>query len=89
MESLEEAPRETQVATKSFVSTNAFLFVERLLDQQLSVSQVPGNINGQDRGSEGFDSQCVKPSHRIGPAGDCVLKIVPQISCSARYRVRP
>ena len=33
--SLEEAPRETQVAAKSFVPTNAFLFVERLLDQQL------------------------------------------------------
>jgi hypothetical protein len=45
--SLEEAPRETQVAAKSFVPTNAFLFVERLLDQQLSASQVPEDINGQ------------------------------------------
>ena len=27
--SLEEAPHETQVAAKSFVPTNAFLFVER------------------------------------------------------------
>jgi hypothetical protein len=33
--SLEETPRETQVAAKSFVPANAFLFVERLLDQQL------------------------------------------------------
>ena len=54
MGSLEEDPRETQVAAKSFVPTNAFLFVERLLDQQLSASRVPGGINGQ--GSEGLDS---------------------------------
>jgi hypothetical protein len=47
--SLEEAPRETQVAAQSFVRTNAFLFVERLLDQQLSASRVPGGINGQGR----------------------------------------
>ena len=45
--SLEEAPRETQVATKSFVPTNAFLFMEHLLDQQLSAFQVPEGINGQ------------------------------------------
>jgi hypothetical protein len=45
--SLEEAPRETQVAAKSFVPTNVFLFVERLLDQQLDASRVPGGINGQ------------------------------------------
>jgi hypothetical protein len=45
--SLEEAPRETQVAAKSFIATNAFLFVERLLDQQLSASRVSGGINGQ------------------------------------------
>jgi hypothetical protein len=44
---LEEAPRETQVAAKSCVPTNAFLLVERLLDQQLSASRVPGGINGQ------------------------------------------
>jgi hypothetical protein len=29
----EEAPRETQIASISFVPTNAVLFVERLLDQ--------------------------------------------------------
>jgi hypothetical protein len=46
--SLEEAPRETQVAAaQSFAPTNAFLFVERLLDQQLRASRVPGGINGQ------------------------------------------
>jgi hypothetical protein len=33
--SLEETPHETQLAAKSFVPANAFLFVERLLDQQL------------------------------------------------------
>jgi hypothetical protein len=32
--------RETQVTAKSFVPTNAFLFVERLLDQQLRASRV-------------------------------------------------
>jgi hypothetical protein len=35
---LEEASRETQLAAKSFVPTNACLFVERLLDQQLCTS---------------------------------------------------
>ena len=45
--SLEEVPHETQVAAKSFVPTNACLFVERLLDQQLCASRVPGGINGQ------------------------------------------
>jgi hypothetical protein len=45
--SLEEAPRETRIAANSFVPTNACLFVERLLDQQLSASRVPGGINGQ------------------------------------------
>ena len=34
----EEAPRETQEAAKSFVPTNACLFVEHLLDQQLGAS---------------------------------------------------
>jgi hypothetical protein len=34
----EEAPRETQIASKSFVPTNAVLFVERLLDQQQCVA---------------------------------------------------
>ena len=38
MRSLEEAPRETQGAAKNFVPANAFLFVKRLLDQQLGVS---------------------------------------------------
>ena len=38
MGSLEETPCETQVAAKSFVPASAFLFVERLLDQQLSAS---------------------------------------------------
>ena len=36
--SLEETPRETQVAAERFGSANAFLFVESLLDQQLSAS---------------------------------------------------
>ena len=47
MGSLEEASPETQVAAKSFVPSNAFLFVVRLLDQQLGASRVPGGINGQ------------------------------------------
>ena len=34
--SLEETPRETQRAAKSFRPANAFLLVESLLDQQLS-----------------------------------------------------
>ena len=34
----EEASRETQVAAKSFFPTNACLYVERLLDQQLVAS---------------------------------------------------
>jgi len=44
----EEAPRETQVASKSFVPTNAFLFVECLLDQQLCGAGVPGGVDGQE-----------------------------------------
>jgi hypothetical protein len=34
----EEASRETQTASKSFVPANAFLFAERLLNQQLYVA---------------------------------------------------
>jgi hypothetical protein len=34
----EEAPRETQIASNSFVPANAFLFTERLLNQQLCVA---------------------------------------------------
>ena len=40
------------------------------------------------RGSEGLDSQCVKPSHKTRPAGDSVSEIEPRISCNSRYRVR-
>jgi hypothetical protein len=59
--SLEEAPRETQVAAKSFVPTNAFLFVERLLYQQLSASRVLGGIN--DQGFRGIG----QPMFKTGP----------------------
>jgi hypothetical protein len=34
----EETPRETQIASKSFVPANAVLFVERSLDQQQCVA---------------------------------------------------
>jgi hypothetical protein len=47
MGSLEKAPRETQVAAKSFVPTNACLCMERLQDQQLGASGVPEGINEQ------------------------------------------
>ena len=54
MGSLEEAPRETQVAAKSFVPTNAFLFVERLQcvlstgRYQWTGVQLDGSTNVQD-----------------------------------------
>ena len=43
----DEAPHETQIVSKSFVPTNAFVFVERLLDDQQCVAGVPGCVDVQ------------------------------------------
>ena len=85
MGSLEETPRDIQVAAESFVPAKAFLpFVQALvLDQQPSATT--GRVS-----EVVLDSQQVRPSHRSGPAGDYVSAIVygEYRSALARFLVR-